>query len=101
MLEEQYLREDVPCGHTSCPICETNPYCRLELGLIGAKNVNSDDMMIAESDEDQNAVVRKTIDKVFIIDHHFALNQIDIIENCDVLSNVVIPDSVLKHLNKM
>ena len=57
--------------------------------------------MIAESDEDQNAVVRNTIDKVFIIDHHFALNQIDIIENCDVLSNVVIPDSVLKHLNKM
>ena len=57
--------------------------------------------MVAESDDDQNEVVRKTIDKVFIIDHHFALNQIDLIENCDVLANVVIPDSVLKHLNKM
>lgn len=44
---------------------------------------------------------RKKIDKIFIIDHHFALNQIDLIENCDVLSNVVVPDSVLKHLNKM
>lgn len=101
MLDEQYLRNDVPCGHTSCPVCETNPYCRLELGLINAKNINSDQMMVAESDDDQNEVVRKTIDKVFIIDHHFALNQIDLIENCDVLANVVIPDSVLKHLNKM
>lgn len=54
------------------------------------------------SGDDQNEVeVRKTIDKVFIIDHHFALNQIDLIENCDVLSNVVVADSVLKHLNKM
>lgn len=57
---------------------------------------------IAMSGDDQNEVeVRKTIDKVFIIDHHFALNQIDLIENCDVLSNVVVADSVLKHLNKM
>ena len=41
------------------------------------------------------------IDKIFIVDHHFALNQIDLIENCDVLSNVVVVDSVLKHLNKI
>ena len=47
------------------------------------------------------AAVPKTIDKIFIIDHHFALNQIDLIENCDVLANVVVPDSVLKHVNKM
>lgn len=40
------------------------------------------------------------IDKIFIIDHHFALDQIDLIENCDVLSNLVIVDSVLKHMNK-
>ena len=44
---------------------------------------------------------RKIIDKIFIIDHHFALNQIDLIENCDVLSNVVLADSILKHVNKM
>lgn len=43
---------------------------------------------------------RRFIDKIFIIDHHFALNQIDMIENCDVLANVVLPDCVLKHLNK-
>ena len=43
---------------------------------------------------------QKIIDKIFIIDHHFALNQIDMLENCDVLSNVVLPDSVLKYLNK-
>jgi len=102
MLDEQYLREDVPCGHMSCPVCETNQFCKLELGLIGAHHVNADQAMSAEGvDDDQNEVVRKTIDKIFIIDHHFALNQIDLIENCDVLSNVVIPDSVLKHLNKM
>ena len=52
------------------------------------------------SDEDANPLPDK-IDKIFIIDHHFALNQIDLIENCDVLSNVVVIDSVLKHLNKM
>lgn len=90
----------MPCGHTGCPVCETNPYCRLELGLKGAARVVPAD--IAMSGDDQNEVeVRKTIDKVFIIDHHFALNQIDLIENCDVLSNVVVADSVLKHLNKM
>lgn len=52
------------------------------------------------SDEDGGPLPDK-IDKIFIIDHHFALNQIDLIENCDVLSNVVVIDSVLKHLNKM
>ena len=50
-----------------------------------------------ENDEENRP---RQIDKIFIIDHHFALNQIDMIENCDVLSNVVIPDSVLKHMNK-
>ena len=40
------------------------------------------------------------IGKVFVIDHHFALDQIDIIENCDILSNLVVPDTVLKHLFK-
>jgi len=52
------------------------------------------------SDEDGGPLPDK-IDKIFIIDHHFALNQIDLIENCDVLSNVVVIDSVLKHLNKI
>ena len=54
-----------------------------------------------EMSGDVDIVVRKTIDKIFIIDHHFALNQIDLIENCDVLANIVVPDSVLKHVNKM
>jgi hypothetical protein len=40
------------------------------------------------------------IDKVFIIDHLFALNQIDLLENCDCLSNVVVADTVLRYLNQ-
>ena len=40
----------------------------------------------------------KKIGKVFIIDHQFALDQIDILENCDILCNLVVPDTVLRHL---
>ena len=53
------------------------------------------EMKSQQSDGDES---QPRIDKIFIIDHHFALNQIDLIENCDVLSNVVIVDSVLKHM---
>ena len=45
-------------------------------------------------------IAAKSISKVFIIDHLFALNQIDIIENCDTLTNIVVPDTVLKNLNR-
>jgi hypothetical protein len=40
------------------------------------------------------------IDKVFMVDHLFALNQIDLIENCDSLKNVVVADTVLRYLNQ-
>lgn len=73
MLDEQYLRQDIPCGHVSCPVCETNPNCRLELALKGARPVDKV-MVMADDDENDEIEVRKTIDKVFIIDHHFALN---------------------------
>ena len=68
MLDEQYLRQDVPCGVSNCPLCETNPNCKLELDLLGADKV----MAAVESDESEE--VCKSIDKIFIIDHHFALN---------------------------
>lgn len=38
--------------------------------------------------------------KIFIIDHLFALNQIDTIENCSAISNIVVPDTVLRYLNR-
>ena len=105
MLDEQYLRQDVPCGVVSCPVCETNPHCRLELCLRGvaAAPQQPDRVMssVDEAGEDDYVEPRQVIDKIFIIDHHFALNQFDLIENCDVLANVVLPDSVLKHVNKM
>ena len=92
----------MPCGLATCPVCETNPNCHLELGLKGSGPNQKDVVMAgAASDDDGQMEVKKSIDKIFIIDHHFALNLIDVIENCDVLSNVVIPDSVLKHVNKM
>ena len=98
-LDEQYLRGDIPCGLVNCPEFDVNPNCKLQLEMKGQEEQkkNSDVQM---SDEDDIPVPKK-IDKIFIIDHHFALNQIDLIENCDVLSNVVVADSVLKHLNKM
>lgn len=37
---------------------------------------------------------------IYIIDHQFALNQYDFIENCNVLSNLVLSDSVLKYINR-
>jgi hypothetical protein len=42
----------------------------------------------------------KQLNKIFIIDHLFALNQIDLIENCDALSNLVVSDTILRHLQK-
>jgi len=70
MLDEQYLRQDVPCGLTRCPLCETNPNCKLELALKGAQ---ADRVMAIDSEDEEGGVAtRKTIDKIFIIDHHFA-----------------------------
>jgi hypothetical protein len=57
-------------------------------------------MNSAESDEDWHEARAEEIDRVFVIDHQFALNQMDFIENCAHLKNVVVLDSVLKHLNK-
>jgi hypothetical protein len=108
-LDEQYLRNDLPSGLANCPITESNPSCRLQLKLIGQdQKMRSSNVVSASShtqgdaEENQNEVgTSPTIDKIFIVDHHFALNQIDMIENCDVLSNVVVLDSVLKHMNKV
>jgi hypothetical protein len=51
--------------------------------------------------DDEDLEANCEIDKIFILDHQFALEQIDIIENCSHLKNVVVCDSVLKHLNKV
>jgi hypothetical protein len=49
---------------------------------------------------DGEEAVQKRVDAIFIVDHYFALNHIDFIENCEILTNVVVPDSILKHLNR-
>lgn len=56
---------------------------------------------MASSDSSEDEASKIDIDKIFIIDHQFALDQIDFIENCAHLKNVVVIDSVLKHLNKV
>ncbi len=38
--------------------------------------------------------------QIFIMDHHLALNKIDLVENCDTFDNIVVLDSVLRHLWK-
>ena len=99
-IEEQYLRSDIPCGIANSPFDDSNTNCRLKLELAdkkGYRRVSENEEMEDEDSENET----KRIDKIFIIDHHFALDQIDLIENCDVLSNVVVCDSVLKHLNKI
>jgi len=50
--------------------------------------------------EGENESFPPAADKIYIVDHSFALNQFDFIENCQALSNFVLPDSVLKYLNR-
>lgn len=55
---------------------------------------------VFKSPESPRAMAGKQISKVYIIDHLFALNQIDFIENCDTLTNVIVPDTVLRQLHR-
>ena len=31
LIEEQYIRTDLPCGFASCPFCDATPRCVLKL----------------------------------------------------------------------
>jgi hypothetical protein len=53
----------------------------------------------AEKGEDMSLKTSK-IQDVFLIDTDFALNQIDFLINFEPLSKVIVPDTVLKHVNK-
>ena len=72
-LDEQYLRSDIPCGLTDCPLCDSNLNCRLKLDLADSKlqrRVSEDEDM----EDGESGAAPKRIDKIFIIDHHFALS---------------------------
>ena len=57
--------------------------------------------MSKEDDGDDDTLSRpQAADKIYIVDHKFALNQYDFIENCEALSNFVLPDTVMKYINK-
>ena len=47
-----------------------------------------------------NGTAESESTSILIIDHLFALNQIDTIENCSTISNVVVPDTALRYLNR-
>ena len=40
------------------------------------------------------------LDHIFIVDHVLANSRIDMLENCEALTNLVIPDTVLRYLNR-
>lgn len=99
-VEEQYIRQDVPCGLCDCPVCDRNFSCRLKF-----EDLRSQDAEMVSADDDNEVDFINTGDSpgcngVFIVDHWFLQDHIDMVENCDTLRNVVISDSILKHLNK-
>jgi hypothetical protein len=76
-VDEQYLRNDVPCGLNDCPLCDVNATCLLQLNLQNKKA--SRDVTMHTHEEGgifvDPSYCHKTIDnRIYIIDHHFALD---------------------------
>jgi hypothetical protein len=89
--------------------CDLVLGCNLTLSFANgrapaSKAASNVDMVSSSSSHNFNGTVSEPIaqqiDKIFVIDHFLALNQIDLLENCEILSNLVVPDSVLKYLNR-
>ena len=106
-VDEQYIRPDIACGVKGCPLCEQSGNANLVLKLQGQVLAEEDDSeMISESSNNfygqagSKESVASKIGKLFVIDHFFARNQIDILENCDILSNLVVSDTILRYLNR-
>jgi len=74
--------------------------CNLNFEFKSAAKIARDVEMRKVDDEDDGLQKHQASDKIYIVDHSFALNQYDFIENCDALSNFVLPDTVLKYINK-
>lgn len=58
------------------------------------------DVEMKGADDIETSTFKPISDRIYIVDHLFALNQYDFIENCDALSNFVLPDTVLRYLNR-
>ena len=101
------MRKDIPCGIANCPLCDKNESkhasnntlidCNLQLQFKSSL-VNKHASDVNMLDEGDESAFKSDI--IYIIDHQFALNQFDFIENCQALSNFVLPDTVLRYLNK-
>ena len=87
-VEEQYLRNDIPCGLSNCPLCDKNESnnlfyksidCNLSLEFKSSHLMKRDEEM---KGDDESEAATQIADKIYIVDHSFALNQFDFIENC-------------------
>ncbi|CAM6111100.1 unnamed protein product [Calypogeia fissa] len=68
VVREHYLRDDIACGATFCPVCDTS-----------------------------NALLTETSSQILVIDTNVALHQIDLLENV-AISNVVVLSVVLEEV---
>ena len=72
-IEEQYLRNDVPCGYKDCSLCDVNFTCGLELNLTN-QEMKEEKVVVEKGVFVDPTYMQQTInDKIFLIDHHFAL----------------------------
>ena len=110
LIEEQYIRTDLPCGFAACPFCDANPRCVLALNPLDAAEEqllsaqpNSAELqgIAAPSTAAEGNPMRSalTTNLLFVVDTPFAQHQTDLIENFDSLCNVVLPQSVLTELS--
>lgn len=56
--------------------------------------------MRGADDDTESAFKSTSHQRLYIVDHLFTLNQYDFIENCEALSNFVLPDTVLRYINR-
>ncbi|EGR33437.1 rnb family protein, putative [Ichthyophthirius multifiliis] len=72
-VKEIYLRDDIPCGLFNCNLCVTQS---------NTLNLEGDEKYI------------------YILDEYTVLNQIDVIQNCPKLVNVVIMQTIVQNIKQ-
>ena len=50
-MDEQYLRDDLPCGVAGCPLCHTNINCKLNFKFMKDKGKSGAADVDMESEE--------------------------------------------------
>jgi len=80
-IEEQYLRKDIPCGISNCPLCDRNESktsiiflfyidCNLNVEFKSSAKVSRDvEMKMGDNDDSYGASAVMVADKIYIVDH--------------------------------